>query len=256
MKTKEELLNALDFISEYATYMLASGVHTSRTLRCTQRIGVSQDIEVHFSTFQKSTIISVRDVDSSEVITRVVPIPSLPINFQRNADLGTLSWTAMDEGLSLETIREKFNELTAKALTPPLFVLLAVGVANASFCKLFGGDWISMLIVFISTLIAFALKQQLQSKELNHFLVFIITAFAASLLASVSLFFKCSSEVAIATSVLFLVPGVPLINGVIDIVEGYILIGYSRLINAALLIFCIGIGLSATLMIVKNGLLQ
>ena len=52
-----------------------------------------------------------------------------------------------------------------------------------------------------------------------------------------------------------LVPGVPLINGVIDIVEGHILIGCSRLINALLLIICIAIGLSATLLMVKDGLL-
>ena len=65
----------------------------------------------------------------------------------------------------------------------------------------------------------------------------------------------CSAETALATSVLFLVPGVPLINGVIDIVEGHILIGCSRLINALLLIICIAIGLSATLLMVKDGLL-
>jgi uncharacterized membrane protein YjjP (DUF1212 family) len=58
-----------------------------------------------------------------------------------------------------------------------------------------------------------------------------------------------------ATSPLFLVPGVPLINGVIDIMEGHILIGISRLISALLLIVCIAIGLSATLMIVKDSLL-
>lgn len=62
-------------------------------------------------------------------------------------------------------------------------------------------------------------------------------------------------ETALATSVLYLVPGVPLINGVIDIVEGHILIGFSRLINALLLIICIAIGLSATLLMVKNSLL-
>ncbi len=44
----------------------------------------------------------------------------------------------------------------------------------------------------------------------------------------------------------------PLINGVIDIVEGHVLIGCSRLIGALLLILCIAVGLSATLMIVKK----
>lgn len=84
---------------------------------------------------------------------------------------------------------------------------------------------------------------------------FILSAFLASLCASSALGFDCTAEVAIATSPLFLVPGVPLINGVIDIVEGHILIGCSRLINALLLIVCIAVGLSATLMIVKNSLL-
>ena len=64
-----------------------------------------------------------------------------------------------------------------------------------------------------------------------------------------------SSATAIATSVLYLVPGVPLINGVIDIVEGHVLIGFSRLTEAALLIMCIAIGLSFTLIMVKNGLI-
>ena len=60
---------------------------------------------------------------------------------------------------------------------------------------------------------------------------------------------------ALATSVLYLVPGVPLLNGVIDIVEGYVTTGVCRLIQALLLVLCIAIGLSVTLMLVRDGLL-
>ena len=134
-------------------------------------------------------------------------------------------------------------------------MLLTVGLANASFCRLFGGDWTAMSIVFTSTLVGFAAKQRMQAHGLNHFLTFIISSFLASLCASIALRFDCTSETALATSVLFLVPGVPLINGVIDIVEGHILIGCSRLINALLLIICIAVGMSATLMMVKDNLL-
>ena len=67
--------------------------------------------------------------------------------------------------------------------------------------------------------------------------------------------FNADADIAIATSVLFLIPGVPLINGVIDIVEGHILLGLSRIINALLLVICIAIGLSVTLLLVKNSLL-
>lgn len=243
MKTKEDLIATLDFVAEYATYLLGSGVHTSRVIRNSQRIGTSQGIDIQLSSFQRSTIVTAHDPESGEAVTRVVKIPALPISFERNSDLSALSWDALDE------------RLISKPRIDPIFVLLTVGLANASFCRLFGGDWTAMSIVFTSTLVGFAAKQRMQAHGLNHFLTFIISSFLASLCASIALRFDCTSETALATSVLFLVPGVPLINGVIDIVEGHILIGCSRLINALLLIICIAVGMSATLMMVKGSLL-
>lgn len=255
MKTRQELKEILDFIADYATYLLASGVHTSRVIRNSQRIGASQGIDIQLSSFQKSSILTARDEESSESITRVVKIPALPISFERNSDLSALSWEAVDQQLPLEEIRRRYLALIEKPRIDPIFVLVTVGMANASFCRLFGGDWTAIGIVFTSTLVGFAARQRMQAHGLNHFLIFIISAFMASLCASAALRFDCTAETALATSVLYLVPGVPLINGVIDIVEGHILIGCSRLINALLLIICIAIGLSATLIMVKNSLL-
>ena len=236
MKTRQELTEILDFIADYATYLLASGVHTSRVIRNSQRIGQSQGVDIQLSSFQKSTILTVRDDATGEAVTRVVKIPALPISFERNSDLSALSWDALDDRLPLDEIRRRYGELIDKPRIDPIFVLVTVGLANASFCRLFGGDWTAAGIVFTATLVGFA-------------------AFMASLCASAALRFDCTAETALATSVLYLVPGVPLINGVIDIVEGHILIGFSRLINALLLIICIAIGLSATLLMVKNSLL-
>ena len=112
-----------------------------------------------------------------------------------------------------------------------------------------------MGIVFSATLIGMFLRQRMTAAGINHYIIFIVSSFVASLSASTSLIFDTTSEIAIATSVLFLVPGVPLINGVIDIVEGYVLAGFSRLAQAALLIVCIAIGLSFTLLLVKDSLL-
>ena len=232
MKTRQELTEILDFIADYATYLLASGVHTSRVIRNSQRIGQSQGVDIQLSSFQKSTILTVRDNATGEAVTRVVKIPALPISFERNSDLSALSWDALDDRLPLDEIRRRYG-----------------------FCRLFGGDWTAAGIVFTATLVGFAARQRMQAHGVNHFLIFIISAFMASLCASAALRFDCTAETALATSVLYLVPGVPLINGVIDIVEGHILIGFSRLINALLLIICIAIGLSATLLMVKNSLL-
>ena len=255
MKTKHELTEFLDFIADYSTYLLGSGVHTSRVIRNSQRISSSQGIDIQLSSFNKSIIITARDQESGEAITRVVKIPALPISFERNSDLSALSWDAVDEALSLSEIKARFDKLISKPRIDSIFVLLTVGLANASFCRLFGGDWTAMGIVFTSTLVGFSFKQRMQERGVNQFFVFIISAFMASLCASSSLLFDCTAEIALATSPLFLVPGVPLINGIIDIVEGHILTGCSRLINAFILIVCIAVGLAATLIMVKDSLL-
>ena len=198
---------------------------------------------------------SVYDDESGRVYSEVADIPPLPISFELNSELSALSWDALDDRLPLDEIRRRYGELIDKPRIDPIFVLVTVGLANASFCKLFGGDWTAVGIVFTATLVGFAVKQRMQAHAVNHFLVFACSAFVASLCATAALRFDCTAEITLATSPLFLVPGVPLINGVIDIMEGHVLMGVSRLVNAMLLIVCIAVGLSATLLMVKDSLL-
>ena len=255
MKTNKELTKIADFVAEYATYLLGSGVHTSRVIRNSRRIGKSQGIDIQLSAFQKSIVMTAHDDSTGENITRVVGIPALPISFERNSDLSALSWEAVDEHLPLDEIRARYERLISKPSIDPIFVLLTVGLANASFCRLFGGDWTAMSIVFTSTLVGLAAKQRMQAHKVNHFIIFILSAFIASLCASAALSFDCTAHICLATSPLFLVPGVPLINGIIDILDGHVLIGFSRLVNAMSLIVCIAVGLSMTLIMVKDSLL-
>ena len=246
MKTQAELKAIARFVAEYATRLMGSGVHTSRVVRNTKRLGEALGVRVIVSAFQKVVNFSVVDDESGEVCTEAADIPPLPI---------ALSWEAYDERLPLGEIERRYREIVARPRLDPIFTLVLVGLANASFCRLFGGDWFAVSIVFTATLIGFFLKQGMQARGFNHYVIFIASAFVASMYASVALTFDTTSDVAIATSVLFLIPGVPLINGVIDIVEGHILNGIARLTSALMLIVCIAIGLSGTLMIVKSALL-
>lgn len=66
MKTQQELCDILGFIAEYATYQLGSGVHTSRAVRNSRRIGEALGVDVQLSSFQKSTILTVLDLGSGE----------------------------------------------------------------------------------------------------------------------------------------------------------------------------------------------
>jgi uncharacterized membrane protein YjjP (DUF1212 family) len=256
MDESSDLKEIAKFVADYAACLLGSGVHTSRVIRNSKRIGESLDVTVRMTTFHKSLILTVYNDKNDNVYTEVVDIPVFPINFEYNSELSSLSWKAYDQRTSLEVLREEYRQIKAKPKMSPHWILLLVGLANASFCKLFGGDWLAVGLVFVATLAGFFTRQQMQRKHINHFIVFTISAFVASMCASTTLLFdSATAEIAIAASVLFLIPGVPLINGVIDIVEGHTLTGGSRLIQAFLLIICIAVGLSCPLLLFKNSLL-
>jgi uncharacterized membrane protein YjjP (DUF1212 family) len=250
-----ELKEIAQFVADYATCLSGSGVHTSRIIRNSMRIGESLNVTVQMTILHKSIILTVCSEPNGDIYTEVVNIPVLPISFEYNSELSSLSWKAYDKRLPLNVLREEYERIRSKPKMSQYWVLLLAGFANASFCRLFGGDWNATGIVFIATLAGLYTRQQMQRRHINHFIIFTVSAFVASMCASVTLLFDTATEIAIATSVLFLIPGVPLINGVIDIVEGYTLTGGSRLIQAFLLIICIAVGLSFSLLLFKNGLL-
>ena len=255
MKTKEEIKEFARFIAEYASCLLGSGVHTSRVIRNSTRIAQSMGWQIHMTTFQKTIIMTVTDHDKLLTYTEVIEIPGLPINFEYNSELSSLSWEAYDKHLTIDELRSKFLMIKNGPKMNEWLITLLVGFANAAFCRLFGGDLWAMFIVFIATVVGFFVRLQLQHKGINHFIVFTVSAFVASLCASSALLFDPTAEIAIATSVLYLIPGVPLFNGVIDILEGHTLTGGTRLIQAFLLIICVAVGLSFSLVLFQNRLL-
>ena len=60
---------------------------------------------------------------------------------------------------------------------------------------------------------------------------------------------------ALSASVLYLIPGVPFINGMMDILDGYVLNGISRLMTAVMIVVAITVGLSFSLMVLDLSLL-
>ena len=179
MKTTAELKEIAQFIAEYATRLMGSGVHTSRVVRNSKRLGEALGVRVIVSAFQRVVTFSVCDDESGEIYSEVADIPPLPISFELNAELSALSWEAFDRRLPLAEIRARYADIIARPRLDPIFTLILVGFANASFCRLFGGDWFAVSIVFTATLLGFFLRQRMQARGFNHYVIFIASSFAA-----------------------------------------------------------------------------
>lgn len=251
MKEEVDIQDLSDFLLDFATSLMGVGVHTSRVVRNVSRIAEAFGYGVDMTIFQKNITMTVKHPgDYSIRRTYVRKIPALALNFQVISKLSALSWEAYDHHLSLEELRMRFRDIMAEPRMSRWLVLLLVALANASFCRLFMGDLIAMGLVFVATLVGFFVRQELMKRHVNHMVVFVVCSFVASMIAAAGIKYNWgeTQQVALASSVLYLIPGVPLINSIIDILEEHVLIGFSRAINACILIICIALGLSGTLL--------
>ncbi len=165
MKTSESLLSIGKFIAEYSAHLMGAGVHTSRVVRNSKRLGEAFGLDVKLGVFHKNIILTIIDKETNEACNEVIDIPAHPISFEHNSELSALSWEAVDHHLSLEELKEKYKKIISAPMMHPLFVLILVGFANASFCKLFGGDLISMGIVFSATLTGLYLNNRCKRRK-------------------------------------------------------------------------------------------
>ncbi|MFC0819581.1 threonine/serine ThrE exporter family protein [Moraxella marmotae] len=141
-------------------------------------------------------------------------------------------------------IEQDFDHMR-RATYPNNLMSLFVGLSCASFAYLNGGDLAITLVTLLAGFVAMRMRVYLSTHHFNPFVVVIITAFTATLLGASAYFLDLgdNADVAVAASVLLLVPGFPIINALSDILKGYINMGVGRWMFATMLTLsaCVGI---------------
>ena len=252
----QELTN---FLSEYTAKMLSIGTYTARIEHCVRRIADAYDYEASLMIFVRHFIISVMDpADNSIRRTYVKTGAAAQISFDLISELSALSWEIYDEKIPLARAKAAFAEILASQKKSFAKTLVLLSVANAAFCELFGGDGGAMALVFAATAFGICARYLLSRLKINLKIQYIAVSFAVSFIVSLGARYGLSAtpDVAVGSSILFLIPGVWLINSVFDILNENMLVGISRGLNTGLLIICIAIGLFLTLSISNLGLVN
>ena len=112
----------------------------------------------------------------------------------------------------------------------PWLVLLLVAVSCACFARLSGGSWAVCALTFAASVCGMRVRQWLGGLHFNAMLVFMATAFVTSLVAGLGLRVQMGNDahIAMASAVLMLVPGFPLINSLSDVLKGFMNMGIGR----------------------------
>lgn len=241
----------VSFLAEYASLLSGCGATCIRveknTLRMAEAFGIGLDIFI----MPGHVTVSTRGDNSAENHVAIRKTANCGISFNLNAKLSRLSWEVADDHLGLDTAVERFNRIRQTRPTGKYEVLILTSFANASFCRLFGGDAIAMLIVFVSTLAGYRLKQIMLEDNRDIRLSFMCASFFSAALSAVGHIFNIGGtpEIALGTSVLYLIPGVPYINAVSDLLYRHYLCAFNRFMDAAVLTACLSAGLCAGMLI-------
>lgn len=244
------------FLSKYCGSLLGSGATCIRLEKNVTRIARAYGMEAEISIMPRHVHLSVWRSGTEEAVTSIAAVGNSGISFEVNTLLSRLSWEIADGKIGFDEAVERFDSITSAPSAANPFLPLLVSLANASFCRLFGGDAVAMMIVGIATLAGYYLKIWLARRHTDVRLIVLACSFVSAVLGATDMLFAIGDtpSIALATSVLYLVPGVPFLNSFSDMLYRHYLCAFSRFADALVITCCLSLGLCAAMFLMNTGM--
>lgn len=244
------------FLAAYSARLLGCGATCIRLEKNVGRMAAAFGKEAEITIMPRHVHITVNERGSDSTFTSSATVAPAAINFNINTRLSELSWEVADTGISFEATKERFEDIAATAQENRYAVLALVTLANAAFCRLFGGDAAAMAVVAAATLAGFMLKQELLARKADARMVTMLCAFVSSVLGATAVLFGLGDTplTAMGTSVLYLVPGIPFLNSFSDMLCRHYICAFCRFADATVLTCCLSAGLCAGMLMMGVGM--
>jgi len=230
-------------IAQAGQMLLAHGAESALVGGIMQRMGIACGMtEVEVSLSAGSLVVTTLAEDHCITTTR--RCADRGINMRAVTQIQRIC-IMMEKGLLDYTLaQKKLNKISPERYNRWLVVFM-IGLSCSAFSRLAGGDWTVFGITFVASAVGMFVRQEIGHRHFNPLLNFAATAFVTSVISAQAVIYQLGNHpsTVMASSVLMLVPGFPLINAVADMLKGYINVGIARFVMASLLTLatCLGI---------------
>ena len=243
------------FLADYCATLLGCGATCMRMEKNLGRMAAAYGHKVEITIMPRHIHLSLTDSRGCAV-TSIASVKACGVSFNINTRLSELSWDIADGKISFDDARRKLAEIVASDPRNKWLELMLVAVANASFCRLFGGDPAAMAIVGAATVAGYYLKLLLLAAKVDVRVVVMLCAFVSTVLGATDMLFSIGSTplVAVGSSVLYLVPGIPFLNSFSDMLNRHYICAFSRFTDAVVLTCCLSLGLCGGMMLMNVGM--
>ena len=236
---------------EIGALLMSAGANTNRIRLTMRRIAKSYGYKAEYLITHRAIMLTLQNPNGDLAFNQVKQTYAQVPNFMMVSGISRLSWRIVDENLSVETVWQEIERLKLLPKYPKLIILATVALACAAFCRLGGGNFTEMLIVFLASFSGLFIKQELGKKKVNpYFGVFLASFITTMICGVIGIWYPFQHDnMAFVTSVLYLIPGIPLINSISDIMDGNSLNGIIRALNGIVISFAIASGLLIAILI-------
>lgn len=263
VESRKLLRRKLDLLLRTGKILVESSADTSRIMRNMKRtaayLGLNEEqLHIHIT----YNMLMVNLSDGTHSFSKFQRCDKHGIEMHAISDISKLSWSAIKEDYSLDRYEEELNKIaTRKRSYTHWQVAIAAGFACGGFCIQFGCDWPAFFYASIAAALGFRLRVKLNEIGSNMYANIAMAAFVATILAWLLGTFASSNFVAslppllshvlhtntpwhpLMACTLFLVPGVPIINFVNDVLDNNIEVGIIRGINTILIVTAMAFGI-------------
>lgn len=262
----QTLRRKLDLLVRTGCLLMASNADCPRIMRnmkrCEAYLGLPDEY-IHI--FLNHNIIMVNLSDGTHSFSKYQRVDSHCIEFYVISRVSKMLWTAIQEDWSLDRYEQELEALNhTKKQYSPWAIAVCAGFACGGFCVQFGCDWPAFFYASIPAILGFRLKMLLGQLHCNGYINIAACAFLATLLAWLTTFISLNPAMAAAlpsfthsstpyhplmACALFLVPGVPLINFVSDMVSDYVQVGITRAVTTLMTVLAMSFGIALAILV-------
>lgn len=248
-KDKLILAKKMDLLLRTGQMLMQSGADSNRIDRNLRRIAAYLGIFAdRFNMHITYTTLMLSVSDGNNSITKFRKCAGHGVNMTTVSAISRLTWHALENEYSLEQYEKELDRIqNIGHHYPRWLIIISVGLGCAGFCMLFGCDWIAAVTTTISAAVALFVRQELHKRKFNNYMIIAVSALVATTLSclAANLHISSTPNHPIFASALFLIPGVPLINSLDDMIDGFTIVGLTRAIVGFLIIISIAFGMTA-----------
>ena len=249
MKEKRKSEIIVEFCIELSRRMIISGANLERVQLAVERICRSYGL-TDISLFLLSTHISLSVLDTEGVyVFRQCTIPPAGIDLDLLKRLNRLSYVVVSTHITPEKLPKLLNAATEGKERPDWQILLAQIAALSCLCLIFGGETRELIAVVIVTALLHYVMMLSSRLGLDRVVVNAVNMWIATAAAILLQYFGLSSNtpVILITISMLVIPGIPLVNAVRNLLCGNEMNGILQLAKVVVETLAMGMGICLAL---------